>query len=94
MLLQPSALKILPVNAPAIGQEVMQRLAKQLGGVGAASARLGVRSTLMQRFIEGAVQVPDHVLLKAVDLLSSSIAAEPPPALLPNSPKPKGPPVI
>ena len=86
--------RISPVNAPGIGQEVMQRLAKQLGGVGAASARLGVRSTLMQRFIEGAVQVPDHVLLKAVDLLSSSITVEPPPALLPQSPKPKGPPVI
>jgi hypothetical protein len=87
-------LKILPVDAPGIGQEVMQRLAKQLGGIGVASARLGVRTTLMRRFIEGAVPVPDHVLLKAVDLLSSSIAAEPPPALLPQSAKPKGPPVI
>ena len=94
MLAQYFASTILPVNAPGVGQEVLQRLAKQLGGIGAASARLGVRTTLMRRFIEGAVQVPDHVLLKAVDLLASSMTVEPPPALLPNSPKPTGPPVI
>lgn len=78
---------------PAVGQEVMQRLVRKLGGAGAAAAYLGIPGRLLTRFIEGTTTVPDALLLKALDAVQ---AAETPPvsAVQPPSPAPKGPPVI
>ena len=79
---------------PNAGQEVMVRLVSKLGSAEAAATRLGIRASLVQRFVEGLVKVPDAVLLKALDLMVHSAADEPVPALQPHSERPKGPPVI
>jgi hypothetical protein len=75
-----------------VGQEVISRLVKKLGTVEIAAARLGIRPGLVQRFIDGSVQVPDPVLLKALDLIADADASVP--ALQPKSKPPKGRPVI
>jgi hypothetical protein len=80
------------VTTLGAAQAVMQRLALKLGGVQQASVRLGIRASLLERFIDGSMPVPDALLLRAADL--HKIADQPPPALLPQSPAPKGPPVI
>ena len=75
-----------------VGQEVISRLVKKLGGVETAAARLGIRPGLVQRFIDGLAQVPDPVLLKALDLMVDTDATVQ--ALQPTSKPPKGRPVI
>ena len=75
-----------------IGQEVISRLVRALGGVEPAAARLGIRPGLVQRFVDGLSPVPDSVLLKALDLMAQP--AEPTPPLQPASKLPKGRPVI
>jgi hypothetical protein len=69
----------------------MVRLVRKLGSVELAAARLGLRASLVQRFAEGLVKVPDTVLLKALDLMAESGET---PALRPASKPPKGRPVI
>jgi hypothetical protein len=76
---------------PGAAQEVMQKLARKLG-VEKASARLGIRPSLLQRFIEGSMPVPDALVLRAADL--HKLADQPTPALQPETMGPKGPPVI
>ena len=73
-----------------LGKEVIVRLVSKLGSVQKAAARLGMRPGLVQRFVDGTSQVPDSVLLKALDAMSEPVA----PALQPQSPPPKGRPVI
>ena len=73
-----------------LGREVIARLVSKLGGVETAAARLGIRPGLVQRFLEGQSQVPDSVLLKALDAMADPTT----PALRPESPPPKGRPVI
>lgn len=51
----------------SLGQEVLGRLVRKLGGPEAAAARLGISVTLLERFLKGALPVPDSILLKAVD---------------------------
>ena len=75
-----------------LGQEVIVRLVRKLGGVEPAAARLGIRPGLVQRFIDGISSVPDAVLLKALDFMADP--TEPTPALRPASKPPKGRPVI
>jgi hypothetical protein len=60
-------------------------------GVERTAKELGVSPTLVQRFLDGGVLVPDQLLLKAVDALE---APQEVPAVLPDSPKPKGPIII
>jgi len=78
------------MGAPKVGKEVIARLVSKLGSVEKAAARLGIRPGLVQRFVEGQSQVPDEVLLKALDAMSDPAV----PALHPQSPPPKGRPVI
>jgi hypothetical protein len=80
------------MGEPNAGQEVMQRLVRKLDGAQAAAARLGISPTLVQRFAEGLIKVPDAVLLKALDLLSEPKDSVP--ALRPASTPSKGGPVI
>jgi len=75
-----------------LGQEVVARLVRKLGGVEPAAMRLGIRPGLVQRFVDGVATVPDAVLLKALDFMADP--AEPTPALRPVSKPPKGRPVI
>jgi hypothetical protein len=71
----------------SLGQEVLGRLVRTLGGPDAAAARLGISRTLLERFLKGAIAVPDAILLKAVDYAlddpasgPSLSASEPPPS--------------
>ena len=58
-----------------MGQEVLGRLVRKLGGPEAAAARLGISVTLLERFLKGALPVPDSILLKA----GGDALDEPPP---------------
>jgi hypothetical protein len=80
--------------APTIGQQVLERVVRKLGGPEQAARRLGVSATLLERFLKGGTPVPDAVLLKAVDCVLDSGPPEPIPPLQPASPPPKGPIVI
>lgn len=74
------------------GQQVISTLVSKLGSVETAAARLGIRPSLVQRFIDGMAPVPDTLLLKALDFISDP--TQPAPALQPESKPPKGRPVI
>jgi len=78
------------MGEPKLGKEVIARLVSKLGGVEIAAARLGIRPGLVQRFVVGQSAVPDEVLLKALDCMADPAT----PALRPQSPAPKGRPVI
>lgn len=73
-----------------LGKEVIARLVNKLGSVERAAARLGIRPGLVQRFVDGHSPVPDAVLLRALDSMADPAV----PALQPQSPPPKGRPVI
>ena len=76
----------------SVGQEVIARLVSKLGGVEKAARRLGIRPGLVQRFLDGSMQVPDQVLLKALDFVNEG--DDGPPVVLPESKGPRGKPVI
>ena len=78
------------MGEPKLGRQVISRLVSKLGSVEKAAARLGIRPGLVQRFADGTSPVPDAVLLKALDSMSDPVV----PALQPQSPPPKGRPVI
>lgn len=56
----------------SLGRSVLQRLERKVGGSDALAERLGVRPTLMQRFLAGTLDVPDAVLVRALDLLAEA----------------------
>jgi hypothetical protein len=84
---------MLPMGERRVGREVIARLVKKVGSVEIAALRLGIRPGLVQRFFDGQTQVPDSVLLKALDLVAAD-ADSPVQALQPESKPPKGRPVI
>jgi hypothetical protein len=53
-----------------VGRSVLQRLERKVGGSNALAERLGVRPTLLRRFLAGTLEVPDAVLVRALDLLA------------------------
>lgn len=69
----------------------MVRLVRKLGSVERTAARLGIGAGLVERFTDGLANVPDALLLKALDLMSESAET---PALRPASKTPRGPSVI
>ena len=52
-----------------IGQAVLQKVVDRLGGIGPASVRLGISASLIAKFLDGTIFVPDTVLLRAVDVV-------------------------
>ena len=74
----------------SLGRQVLERVVAKLG-IERTAKELAVSPTLIERFLRGALPVPEQLLLKAVDALE---APQTPPAVLPESPKPKGPVVI
>ena len=76
-----------PGGVMSLGQEVLGRLVRKLGGPEAAAARLGISVTLLERFLKGVIAVPDSILLKAVD----DALDEPPPGSLNGPPSSKRP---
>jgi hypothetical protein len=55
--------------ARAVRQAVLQKVVDKIGGVLPAAVQLDVEPSLLSRFLDGAVQVPDAVLLRAVDIV-------------------------
>lgn len=51
------------------GRRVLVKIIARLGGAEAASERLQIAPSLLGRFLTGALDVPDAVLLRAVDCL-------------------------
>ncbi len=49
------------------GQSVIAKVVNKLGGIDAAAAQLAVSPSLLMRFVDGTLDVPDAILLKAVD---------------------------
>jgi hypothetical protein len=50
------------------GRRVLIKVVQQYGPHGAA-ARLGISPTLLDRFLTGLMNVPDSLLMRAIDLL-------------------------
>ena len=67
----------------------MVKVANRLG-VEPTAKLLGVRSSLLMRFIEGLSPVPDRILLKAVDLILDDATPEIPPLAPPAKTRPPG----
>ena len=73
-----------------VGQEVLARLVAKLGGPDQAAARLGITDTLMRHLLSGVLQVPDAIMLKAVDVWLGDIPTQPPksqPSQAPKAPR-------
>jgi hypothetical protein len=52
-----------------VGQAVLQKVVATLGGAAMAAECLGITPTLVSRFLDGKIPVPDGVLLRAVDIV-------------------------
>ena len=86
MPITPNSSDLLPKAADAKPSADSPRLSSSR----IAAARLGISRTLLERFLKGAIPVPDAILLKAVDFVLSDA---PTPAVAEPF-KPKGKPVI
>lgn len=56
----------------SVGRSVLQRLERKFGGCNALAERLGVRPSLLRRLLAGTLDVPDAVLVRALDLLAEA----------------------
>jgi len=74
----------------SLGREVLGRLVRRLGGPDAAAARLEISRTLLERFLKGAIAVPDAILLKAVDYALDDPASGPSHSASAPPPSPEG----
>lgn len=67
--------------------KLLQAAAEIVGGNRALAQRLGVSHSLLMKFIADIVELPDPLLLRAVDIILADRRAEPPldphPALQP-----------
>jgi hypothetical protein len=70
----------MPTTTNTLGQRVLARVAMQLGGAEIAAQRLGIAPSLLRRFIDGSMPVPDVILLRAVDYILEDISEPNPPA--------------
>jgi hypothetical protein len=66
--------------ATPTGRRVLIKVVQQYGADGAA-ARLGINPTLLGRFLAGLMQVPDSLLIRAIDLLPEDAPSGPPSSL-------------
>lgn len=53
----------------SLGRRVLAKIVAKLGGAEAAAERLQIGPSLLRRFVSGSLDVPDVVLLRAVDCL-------------------------
>jgi hypothetical protein len=58
------------------GRRVLIKVVQQYGPHGAA-ARLGISPTLLDRFLTGLMNVPDSLLMRAIDLLPEDAPSDP-----------------
>lgn len=66
-------------DAMSLAQRLIVKVVNKLGGIDMAATRLEVSPSLLMRFVEGTMNVPDAVLLRVVDYLLDE---------LPQTPKP------
>jgi hypothetical protein len=52
-----------------VGQAVLLKVVATLGGTAMAAECLAISPTLISRFLDGKIPVPDGVLLRAVDIV-------------------------
>ena len=79
-----------PENPPRmgkLGQRVLAKVVAKLG-IERTAGELGVSETMVQRFLDGTMVVPDSLLLKAVDSLEPP--SELPVAVRPDLTRPRG----
>jgi hypothetical protein len=63
--------------APALtGRRVLLKVVQQYG-TNDAAARLGITPTLLGRFLAGLMNVPDSLLIRAIDLLPEDAPSVP-----------------
>jgi hypothetical protein len=60
-----------------LGRRVLVKIVAKLGGAEAAAERLQIGPSLLRRFLSGSLDVPDVVLLRAVDCLHENPTAVP-----------------
>jgi hypothetical protein len=52
-----------------VGRAVLQKVVVKFGGLYAAAAQLAVQPVVVSSYLDGTAPVPDHVLLRAVDIV-------------------------
>jgi len=67
------------MRATPTGRLVLIKVVQQYGAEGAA-ARLGINQTLLSRFLAGLMNVPDALLIRAIDLLPEDEPSAPTPS--------------
>jgi hypothetical protein len=75
------------MSTPEARRRLLEQAAARLGGVEQLAKKLGVTLRSMKLYLDGAVPLPDALLLRLVDLLSEQRGSESqsPPAGDPNS---------
>lgn len=66
-------------EAMSLAQRLIVKVVNKLGGVDMAATRLEVSPSLLMRFVEGTMNVPDAVLLRVVDYLLDELPPTPKP---------------
>ena len=61
------------VNPRSIGQRVLIKVVDKLGGLNEAALRWEIAPSLLHRFVTGTAEVPDLILLRAVDLVLEEV---------------------
>ena len=62
----------------SLAQRLIVKVVNKLGGIDAAATRLEVSPSLLMRFVEGTMNVPDAVLLRVVDYVLDELPQTPP----------------
>jgi hypothetical protein len=60
----------------SVGQGVLIEVVEKLGGLDDAASRLEMTPSLLDRFVSGNAEVPDMLLLRAVDLVLEDAARD------------------
>ena len=74
----------------SLGQRLIVKVVNKLGGIDLAAARLEISPSLLMRFVEGTMSVPDAVLLRAVDHVLDELPERPIAVPDAEAPKPLG----
>ena len=51
------------------GQAVLHDVVAEAGGIGAAALQLGISYKALNCYLDGSAHLPDHVLLRAIDIV-------------------------
>jgi hypothetical protein len=59
--------------APTLGQRVLSRLVRKLGGVRTAAGRLDIPVDLLEAYLAAKRGIPERIWLQAVDMLMDDL---------------------